>query len=286
MKEVCLMLNEIAEFKAYTGTPIYKRDNKNDNSFLGRFTREGIQGFEGFPRVLTIIARGYMFKNGSSDIEYARRAISAWCSIPDKDNAKEKEEWRFTTDFREYHNEFPELVSENGEGWFYRHFHNAMKFVISNPDKFTAKDIDKYILMDKNFDIAWRDKVTRMHFSTYYLKTKGAWILRFDDILSSALELGELKNKDFDLPEETKAKIADFINAPSTAYALETLIKYYYANRQEDTDWVVLPVANFDAYFGSTSFSKKRLTELVKSGAIERENSYNVSRYRVNEVFL
>lgn len=112
-----------------------------------------------------------------------------------------------------------------------------------------------------------------------------AWILRFDDILSSALELGELKNKDFELSEETKAKISDFTNAPSTAYALETLIKYYYANRQEDTDWVVLPVANFDAYFGSTSFSKKRLTELVKSGAIERENSYNVSRYRLNEVF-
>ncbi len=280
-----LMLNEIAEFKAYTETSIYKRDNKNDNSFLGRFTCEGIQGFEGFPRVLTIIARGYMFKYSKADIEYARRAISAWCSIPDKDNSKAKEDWRFITDFREYHNEFPELVSENGEGWFYRHFHNAMNFAISNPEKFTAKEIDKYILMDKNFDTTWRDKVTRMHFSTYYLKTKGAWILRFDDILSSALELGELKNKDFELPEETKAKIADFTNAPSTANALEILIKYYYANRQEDTDWVVLPVANFDAFFGSTSFSKKRLTELVKSGAIERENRYNVSRYRLNEVF-
>lgn len=279
------MLNEIAEFKAYTGTPTYKRDNRNDNSFLGRFTREGIQGFEGFPRVLTIIARGYMFKNGNADIEYARRAISAWCSIPDKDITKEKEDWRFITDFREYHKEFPELVSKNGEGWFYRHFHNAMHFAISNPENFTAKEIDKYILMDKNFDTAWRDKVTRMHFSTYYLKTKGAWILRFDDILSSALELGELKNNDFELSEATKAKISDFTTAPSTALALETLIKYYYANRQEDTDWVVLPVANFDAYFGSTSFSKKRLTELVKSGAIERENSYNVSRYRLNESF-
>ena len=140
------------------------------------------------------------------------------------------------------------------------------------------------MIMDKNFDTAWRDKVTRMHFSTYYLKTKGAWILRFDDILSSALELGELKNKDFELSEETKAKIADFTKAPSTANALEILIRYYYANRQENTDWVVLPVANFDAYFGSTSFSKKRLTELVKSGVIERENSYNVSRYRLNAV--
>ena len=279
------MLNEIAEFKAYTEAPIYKRDNRNDNSFLGRFTCEGIQGFEGFPRVLTIIARGYMFKNGIADIEYARRAISAWCSIPDKDITKEKEDWRFRTDFREYHSEFPELVSDNGEGWFYRHFHTAMNFTKNNPDKFTIKEYEKYMIMDNNFDTAWRDKVTRMHFSTYYLKTKGAWILRFDDILSSALELGELKNNDFELPEETKTKIFDFTKTPSTATALETLIKYYCANRQEDTDWVVLPVANFDSYFGSTSFSKKRLTELVKSGAIERENSYNVSRYRLNVVF-
>lgn len=284
MTKVSFMLNEIAEFKTYTEIPIYERNGKNDNSFLGRFTCESIQGFEGFTRVLTIIARGYMFKNSSADIEYARRAISAWCSIPDKDNAKEKDDWHFKTDFRKYHSEFSELVSENGEGWFYRHFHNAMKFVKNNPDKFTTKDIEKYTLMDRNFDNAWRKKVMQMQYGTYDLNTKGAWILRFDDILSSALELGELKNKDFELPEETKSKIADFTKSPSTAYALETLIKYYHANRQCDTDWVVLPVANFDSFFGSTSFSKKRLTELVKVGAIERENSYNVSRFRVNEV--
>lgn len=206
------MLNEIAEFKAYTEIPIYERNGKNDNSFLGRFTCESIQGFEEFTRVLTIIARGYMFKNGSADIEYARWAISAWCSIPDKSNVKEK--WQFKTDFREYRSEFPELVSENGEGWFYRHFHNAMKFVKNNPDKFTTKDIEKYTLMDRNFDNAWRKKVTQMQYGTYDLNTKGAWILRFDDILSSALEFGKLKNKDFELPEETKSKIADFTKSP------------------------------------------------------------------------
>ena len=58
------MLNEIAEFKAYTEAPIYKRDNKNDNSFLGRFTREGIQGFEGFPRVLTTMPTDRRTPNG------------------------------------------------------------------------------------------------------------------------------------------------------------------------------------------------------------------------------
>lgn len=102
-----------------------------------------------------------MFKNGSADIEYARRAISAWCSIPDKDNAKEKDDWWYRTDFREYHNEFPEFVSEYGEGWFYRHFHNAMKFVKNNPDKFTTKDIEKYALMDRNFDNAWRKRLRK-----------------------------------------------------------------------------------------------------------------------------
>ena len=278
------MLNEIEEFEAYTKMPEYRRKDKNDNSFFGRFTCEGIQNFEGFPRVLTIIARGYMFRSGTSDIEYARRAILAWCSIPDK-KLGEKEDWHFKTDFREYHEEFPELVSENGEGWFYTHFHNAMNFAIGNYEDFTDKEIEKYALMDKNFDSVWRKKLMQMQYDPYDLNTKGAWILRFDDILSAALELGELKNKDFKLAEKKKALIRTFTKADVSAFALETLIKYYIANCPEDTDWVVLPVSNFDAYFGLTSFSKKRLTELVKSGAIERENSYNVSRYRINPVF-
>ncbi len=37
--------------------------------------------------------------------------------------------------------------------------------------------------------------------------TKGAWVLRFDDILANALELGPLRNRDFELPEETIQRI-------------------------------------------------------------------------------
>ena len=147
-----------------------------------------------------------MYRNGSADIEYARRAISAWCSIPDKTDIQ-KESWYYTADFRNYHIEFPELVSASGEGWFYRHLHNAMNFAISNPDKFTSKEIEKYTLMDRKCDAAWRKKVIQMQYSTYDLNTKGAWILRFDDILSSALELGELKNKDFELTEASSTKL-------------------------------------------------------------------------------
>lgn len=35
-----------------------------------------------------------------------------------------------------------------------------------------------------------------------------------------------------------------------------------YANKPEDSDWVVLPVTNFDAYLQTTSLSRKYLSAL------------------------
>lgn len=69
------MLNEIEEFKAYADKPVYKSGGKRDLSFLGRFSFEMIMDFIGLIRVLTIIARGYMFRNGTPDIYCARRAL-------------------------------------------------------------------------------------------------------------------------------------------------------------------------------------------------------------------
>ena len=112
------MLNEIEEFKAYTGKPVYKCSGKRDLSFLGRFSFEMMKDFTGLSRVLTIIARGYMFRSGAPDEDYARRALCAWCSIPDKKTAAPKEEWQFRTDFSDLHEEFPELVDKTGKGWF------------------------------------------------------------------------------------------------------------------------------------------------------------------------
>lgn len=128
------MLNEIKEFKAYTDKPAYKCSGKRDLSFLGRFSFEMIMKFIGLNRVLTIIARGYMFRNGAPDIDYARLALCAWCSIPDKKTAAPKEEWQIMTDFRDLHGEFTELVDAKGQGWFYRHVHRIEKFITKNSD--------------------------------------------------------------------------------------------------------------------------------------------------------
>ena len=97
------------------------------------------------------------------------------------------------------------------------------------------------------------------HIPIFSQTTKGSWVLRFDDILADALELGALKNKDFLLSEELLDYIEKNVSNPSARPAAELLVKYYIANKSFDSDKVVLPVTNIDAYFGSGSFSRKWL---------------------------
>ena len=148
------MLNEIEEFKAYTEKPVYKCGGKRDLSFLGRFSFEMMKDFMGLSRVLTIISRGYMFKNGAPDVDYARRALCAWCSIPDKKTAAPKEEWQFRTDFSDLHEEFPKLVDKSGKGWFYRHVHKVEKFITKNSENMSKTTLSNAEPLKTKFDAA------------------------------------------------------------------------------------------------------------------------------------
>ena len=56
--------------------------------------------------------------------------------MPDKKkNATPNAEWQFKTCFAEYHEEFPELVNEDGAGWYYRHVHAIADFISDNRTK-------------------------------------------------------------------------------------------------------------------------------------------------------
>jgi hypothetical protein len=130
--EVLEMTNEWLEFQAYTKKPTYSAANKHDLSYLGRFTFKTIIDFEGFGRILTVIARGYLFHNQDGSlrggnpyerVEYARNALCAWCSVPDKN-----EDEPFTN-FGALSSDFPEIVNAKGEGWYYRHVQNILKFM-------------------------------------------------------------------------------------------------------------------------------------------------------------
>ncbi len=63
------------------------------------------------------------------------------------------------------------------------------------------------------------------------------------------------------------------------------LVAYYLANHPEDSDWIILPVTNFDCYFGDINFSRKYLNQFPQE-VIERSDSFGISRYRVKADYL
>lgn len=278
------MTNEWLEFKAYTDQPTYIAVRKTDTTYLGRFTFDMITEFSGFGRILTIIARGYLFHNKDGAvldgnpydrIDVARNALCAWCSVPDKKKSSEP-----PVDFRELSADFPELVDENGKGWFYRHIKNVIKFVKENLDKVSKSAYKKCENLSVGFTAQWKKKVRQLQVPIFALNTKGAWTLRFDDIIADALEAGALKAEEYPFPETVSKQLetSDTNGVPKEVIA--ELLRYYLANKQNDTDWVVLPVGNFDAYYGNNTFSKKWLAQIPKS-LIQRENRHGVSRYKI-----
>ena len=76
-------------------------------------------------------------------------------------------------------------------------------------------------------------------------------------------------------------KLKDSLNNKKRENVIIELAKYYIANKQKDSDWVILPVDSFNAYFGTTSFDRKWLPEFPES-IIEREDYAGLCRYRMN----
>ncbi len=278
------MTNEWLEFQAYIKKPNYSATSKHDLSYLGRFTFKTITDFEGFGRILTIIARGYLFHNQDGSlladnpyerVEYARNALCAWCSIPDKN-----EDEPFTN-FGTLSSDFPELVNTKGEGWYYRHVQNIVKFVKKNPDAVSEKAKTTVGLIAKGFKTEWKKKVRQLQVPIFALNTKAAWALRFDDILADALELGALRTEEYILPSERENAVATLDLGGAPFKVVCDVIAYCEANKPTDTDWVVLPIANFDCYYGNTNFSKKWLSK-IPAAILSREVSNGVSRVKLN----
>ena len=278
------MTNEWLEFQAYIKKPTYSAANKHDLSYLGRFTFKTITDFEGFGRILTVIARGYLFHNQDGSlrvgnpyerVEYARNALCAWCSIPDKN-----EDEPFTN-FGSLSSDFPELVNAKGEGWYFRHVQNIVKFVKKNPDAVSEKAKTTVTLIAKGVKTEWKKKVRQLQVPIFALNTKAAWALRFDDILADALELGALRTEEYILPPERENVIAALDLGDIPFEVVCDVIAYCEANKPIDTDWVVLPIANFDCYYGNTNFSKKWLSK-IPTAILSREVSNGVSRVKLN----
>ena len=217
-------------------------------------------------------------------IARAERAIRAWCSVPDKKNAKPLEDWQYITDFRALHDEFPELVDKNGKGWLCRHIANIVAYVKKNPDKVSQAAIKKTNDYLKDFEKAWRRKVEQFHTSIYDVNTINGWIIRFDGIISDALELGPLREDEIEIPDTILHKLHEIL-PENCIEGVTVLIKYYIANRQPDTDWVVISHINLDGYLGYGTFTKKLLATISEDILI-RSTNHGVNRYKIMPEFL
>lgn len=282
-----VLVNELEEFRAYTEFPIYKADNKNDTTYLGRFTFPMLLDLTGFHRILTILARGYLFRDGSDGydrIDVARRALLAWCSHSGEKTKKapdQEDDPRLRVNYGEYADEFPELVTPEGEGWLIRHVENIIAFVEANPNAVRKEALSKVQALKKGFHHQWANKVRQMLIPPFAANTKGAWVLRFDDILADSLELGPLQNKDFELSEETVLRLTELTPDSVPVEVSILLYKYYVANKEDDQGYVLLPQENVNAYFGNTNFRQKWSAELSKT-MIEKKVMDGVSKYKLN----
>lgn len=208
-------------------------------------------------------------------MEYACNALCVWCSIPDKN-----EDEPFTN-FSTLSSDFPELVNAKGEGWFFHHMQNIVKFVKKNPDAVNEKAETTIALIAKGFKTECKKKVRQLQVPIFALNTKAAWVLRFDDILADALELGVLRTEEYILaPEkENSVNALDLCGVPFEVVC--DVIAYCEANKPIDTDWVVLPIANFDCFYGNTNFNKKWLSK-IPTAILLREVSNGVSCVKLN----
>ncbi len=275
------MLNEWEEFSAYTVFPEYKKD-----TYLGRFTLPMLLEIMGFQRILTILTRGYLFRDGSDGydrIDVARRALLAWCSLSGEKTKKapdQENDPRLRVNYGEYAEEFPELVTPEGDGWLIRHVDNIVAFVEANPSAVRKGVLEKVQALKKGFRKQWANKLRQMLIPPFASNTKGAWVLRFDDILADALELGPLQNRDFDLTDEMIQRITELTPKGVPAEVSILLYKYYIASKEDDREYVLLPQQNFNAFLGTTSFSQKWVGAL-NGRLIEKKVLNGVSKYKI-----
>ena len=284
------MTNEWLEFKAYTDTPVFLAGNKQSTAFIGRFTVRMIKQNKGFNRIFTILARGYLFHNADGTLrtddpyertEEARRFLCAWCSLPYE--AVANKALAFHTSFPELHSKFPNIVDENGAGWYYRYLHSLSDYIKKNKDNVTNKlhcFAEKKTL--KAIESTWAKKLIQFQYSVYNDKSSADFPLLFDTAIADALVLGPLRTDAVVLPDEALQKIKAYGVNAKTERLMITLAEYYIANKEPDSEWVIIPRTNISAYLGSATYMESYESRIPEGFMKKKPETGGVSAVRIN----
>ena len=284
------MTNEWLEFKTYTDTPVFLAENKQSTAFIGRFTVRMIKQNKGFSRMFTVLARGYLFHNADGTlrtddpytrIEEARRFLCAWCSLPYESVTNKA--LAFHTSFPELHSEFPNIVDKNGAGWYYRYLHSLSDYIKKNKENVTKKlhcFAEKKTL--KAIESTWANKVIQYQYSIYNNRSSADFPLLFDTAIADALVLGPLRTEAVVLSDEILQKIKSYGVNTKTERLMITLAEYYIANKEPDSDWVIMPRTNISAYLGSATYMESYEDKIPEGFMEKKPETGGVSAVRIN----
>ena len=284
------MTNEWLEFKAYTDAPVFLAENKQSTAFIGRFTVRMIKQNKGFSRIFTVLARGYLFHNADGTLrtddpyertEEARRFLCAWCSLPYETVSNKS--LAFHTSFPKLHSEFPNIVNEDGAGWYYRYLHSLSDYIKKNKEDVTKKlhcFAEKKTL--KAIESTWANKLIQFQYSIYNDRSSADFPLLFDTAIADALVLGPLRTEAFVLPDETLQKIKSYGVNGKTERLMITLAEYYIANKEPDSDWVIIPRTNISAYLGSATYMESYEGKIPDGFMEKKPELGGVSAVRIN----
>ena len=284
------MTNEWLEFKAYTDAPVFLAGNKQSTAFIGRFTVRMIKQNKGFSRIFTILARGYLFHNADGTLrtddpyartEESRRFLCAWCSLPYETVSNKA--LAFHTSFPELHSKFPNIIDQNGAGWYYRYLHSLSDYIKKNKEDVTKKlhcFTEKKTL--KAIEVTWANKLIQYQYSIYNNRSSADFPLLFDTAIADALVLGPLRTEEVVLPDEALQKIKAYGVNAKTERLMITLAEYYIANKEPDSDWVIIPRTNISAYLGSATYMESYESRVPEGFMEKKPEMGGVSAVRIN----
>ena len=108
-----------------------------------------------------------------------------------------------------------------------------------------------------------------------------AVLARGDRRLADALELGALRCEAVTLTAEQTKCLELFKPKDVPMKVLTTLAEFYIANKQEQSEWVILPVTNIGAYLGSSSLGRQYLSKIPPELMDRKQSSFGASVYRM-----
>ena len=128
---------------------------------------------------------------------------------------------------------------------------------------------------------AWRKKVIQYQIPIFSEGTKGDRILRFDDVIADALELGALRIESIRLTDEQEQWLAKVTPSKVPICVTRTIFEYYLANKPADSNWCVLPVTNVEAYLGSSALNRMYLKWLPETALERKQMDAGVCIYKM-----